>query len=554
VVEQLMSALTEIVLPKFEKVGRSGGSYMVRCPAHEDGSASLSIAEGKDQPVVFHCFAGCRADDILAALGLDWEAVTKPREPRPDRFVQPRRNGKPYSASGSFVATYEYHDEVGTLLFEVCRTADKKFRQRRPDPDSPGRYLWSLGDTRRILYRLPEVIAAVKDGKIVYIAEGEKDVENIRTQGFAATCNSGGAGKWRPEYAEFLREAVVIICADKDEPGQVHARQVRDSLVEVGATVEIVEGLVGKDVSDHLAAGYDLAQLEVTWTNDRPAKVDLAPDLDEFLSVEDEPYDWLVPDLLERGDRVLLTGFEGLGKSVIGRQLGIAVAAGIHPFMHHQNIEPHRVLVIDCENTKPQNRRMYRKMRDVVHNNNGKVNAGMWRIIHRPDGIDLTTGPDAEWLMERVTAHQPELLIIGPFYKLHNANMNEEGPARKAISVLDHVRTSVNCCLLIEAHAGHGEDGAKRSVRPTGSSLLMRWPEFGIGITPCGTTESGGANSTVEVKHWRGQRDQRNWPRWLTWGDPGDWPWKIALGNPQEEQQKKQQQNWLGKAARSAQK
>ncbi|GIM88869.1 hypothetical protein Ato02nite_006620 [Paractinoplanes toevensis] len=526
-----MSALTELVLPKLEAVKPSGGGYMARCPVHDDGSASLSLGIGKDHPVVFHCHAGCHADDILAALGLSWADLSKPREQIDDRFQQPRRSGLPYTAGG-FVAHYDYTDEQGALLFQVLRTADKKFRQRRPDPDGKNGWTWKLGDARRVLYRLPEVIQGVADGRVIHIAEGEKDVENLRKLGIVATCNSGGAGKWRPEYSEFLREAVVLICADKDDPGQAHARQVRDSLLDVGATVIILEPLVGKDISDHLAAGYSLDDAEVTWRNDQPAKVDLAPDLDQFLAVEDEPYDWLVEGLLERGDRIILTGFEGLGKSVLSRQISICVAAGVHPFKHAIDIPPRRVLVIDCENSASQNRRKYRDLRDAAAKYNHKVEPGMWRIIHRVDGIDLTTREDAEWLLERVTAHQPELLVIGPFYRLHNANINEEGPARATVAVLDRVRAAVNCALLIEAHAGHGEQGLKRSVRPTGSSLLMRWPEFGVGIVPCGTTETGGPNSTVEVRHWRGQRDQREWPSYLTWGDVGHWPWKIALGAP----------------------
>lgn len=495
-----------------------------------EGSHAFAL---EDFILTGNCHAGCRPDDIIAALNLSWDDLTKPREQVDDRYRQPRQSGQTF-ASGGFVAQYDYTDEAGATLFQVLRSADKKFRQRRPDPDSAGKWLWSLGDTRRVLYRLPELIQAVRDGQIVYVAEGEKDVENLRKQGFAATCNSGGAGKWRPEYAEFLREAVVTICADKDEPGQAHARQVRDSLLEVGATVEIAEAKTGKDVSDHLSAGLGLEEMEVTWTNDRPPKVDLAPDLDEFLAIEDDPYDWLIPDLLERGDRVLFTGFEGLGKTMVSRQIGIAIAAGVHPFKHHIKIPPQRVLVIDCENTERQNRRKYREMRSAAHAEGKQVDRGMWRIIHRIDGLDLTSAKDAEWLMERVTAHDPAMLIIGPFYKLHDADMNDEKSARKAISVLDKVRATVNCCLLIEAHSGHGDDPTKRSVRPIGSSLLMRWPEFGIGITPCGTAETGGVNSTVEVKHWRGQRDKRDWPRWLTYGDPGRWPWKMALGNPQQ--------------------
>ncbi|MFI5891944.1 AAA family ATPase [Actinoplanes sp. NPDC051513] len=527
------------MLPKLDGVRPSGGGYMARCPVHDDSSASLSLSVGKDHPVVMHCHAGCQSEDVLAALGLDWEAVTRPRDPQvDDRIRQPRRDGRPFGIGG-FVAQYDYADEQGNLLFQVLRTADKKFRQRRPDPAAKDGWTWSLGDTRRVLYRLPEVIEAVKDGNLVYIAEGEKDVENIRKAGYFATCNPGGAGKWRPEYSEFFRDAYVTIFADKDAPGQEHARKVRDSLLEVGALIEVVEGKAGKDASDHLAAGFAIDDVEITWTNDKPATPVLAPDLDEFLAVEDQPYEWLVEGLLERGDRIILTGFEGLGKSVLARQMAICIAAGVHPFKHAINIPPRRVLVIDCENSEQQNRRKYRELRDIAHGYGLKVEPGMWRIIHRTDGIDLTTREDAEWLLERVTAHQPDLLVIGPFYRLHNANINEEGPARATVAVLDKARVAANCAMLIEAHAGHGEQGLKRSVRPTGSSLLMRWPEFGIGIVPCGTTESGGALSTVEVRHWRGQRDQREWPNWLTWGDPGKWPWKIALGSPQDAQRQK---------------
>lgn len=529
-----MSALTEIVLPRFDNPRPSGGGYMVRCPAHEDSSASLSIGAGKEHPVVLMCHAGCRSDDILAAVGLTWDDLTKPRDQVDDRYTQPRRNGKPFSPASGIVAHYDYVDEQGTLLYQVMRSADKKFRQRRPDPDRAGTWLWSLGETRRVLYRLPELIKAVNVAELIYIAEGEKDVENLRKQGFAATCNSGGAGKWKDEYAEFLREAVVVICADKDKPGQEHARQVRDSLLKVGATVEIHEAMVGKDVSDHLAAGHGLEEMEITWTDAPPPKVTLAPDLDEFLAIsdEDEQYNWLVEGLLERGDRVILTGYEGTGKSVLARQMSICIAAGVHPFKHAIEIPARKVLIVDCENSESQNRRKFRELRKIANGYGLKVDQGMWRIIHRTDGIDLTRREDAEWLMERVTAHRPELLVIGPFYRLHNANMNEEGPARTTVAVLDQIRAAVNCALLIEAHAGHGEQGLKRSVRPTGSSLLMRWPEFGVGIIPCGTTESGGVMSTVEVRHWRGQRDQREWPGWLTWGDPGKWPWKIAFGAP----------------------
>jgi len=86
--------------------------------------------------------------------------------------------------------------------------------------------MWKLGETRRVLYRLPQVIEAVKAGKTIYIPEGEKDVHAIEQAGGVATCNPGGAGKWKREYAESLRGAQVVVVADKDTPGRKHARDV----------------------------------------------------------------------------------------------------------------------------------------------------------------------------------------------------------------------------------------------------------------------------------------------------------------------------------------
>ena len=141
-------------------------------------------------------------------------------------------------------------------------------------------------------------------------------------------------------------------------------------------------------------------------------------------------------------------------------------------------------------------------------------------VSQRPD--------DAAWLLERVTAHKPDLLFIGPFYRLHAGNINEESAARHTVNILDQARTSANCAMVIEAHAGHGEQGKNRSVRPVGSSLLLRWPEFGFGIAPAYEPEPGEPCKTVDVKAWRGARDQRDWPVRLTWGAEGEWPWKSV--------------------------
>lgn len=519
-----MDALRELVLPRLDRVKKVGAGYMARCPNHDDGTASLSVSTGREHPVILHCHARCEPINILAKLGLTWADLSNPKP------QQALPHGE-WTPAGPATAVYDYRDEHGELLFQVLRTASKEFRQRVPDPAAKSGWTWRLGDTRRVLYRLPQIVACVRGGREVFICEGEKDVHTLVAQGLEATCNPGGAGKWRAEYSETLREAVVTIIADRDDAGQAHARQVRDALTGIAASLAIVEPAEGKDVTDHLNAGRALHELVTVWTDDKPSKPDLAPDLWEFISTEDDPYDWIVPDLLERGDRVIFTGFEGLGKSMFGRQLAVCVAAGIHPFQRFRTFDPFRVLVIDCENSERHSRRKFKPLAYASVRHHRRVPDGNLRIIHRSEGLDLTRDDDAAWLLERATAHQPDVLFIGPFYRLHNANINEELPARKTVAVLDRVRTAVDCALFIEAHAGHGEQGKNRSVRPAGSSLLLRWPEFGFGIAPAKEPEPGQPCRDVVVKHWRGQRDERQWPTHLTWGEPGDWPWKVTPGS-----------------------
>jgi hypothetical protein len=156
------------------------------------------------------------------------------------------------AAGGHIVAVYPYYDESGRLLFEVCRLAPKRFRQRRPSGE------WGIQGVRRVLYRLPELIAAPKDA-FVYIPEGEKDCDRLATLwGLVTTCNPMGAGKWRDEYAKFFRGRHVVILPDNDKVGRQHATQVAKSLLPVAASVRVLYlyGLPDKgDVSDWVASG-----------------------------------------------------------------------------------------------------------------------------------------------------------------------------------------------------------------------------------------------------------------------------------------------------------
>lgn len=198
------------VLTHFNGVKPSRDGWVALCPAHDDRNPSLSVSQAGNGRVLVHCHAGCPFADVLAAAGLS-PADLFPGNPVID-------------------ATYDYRAEDGHLLYQVVRMDPKGFRQRIPD--GQGGWQWKLGDVRRVLYRLPELLAADPSTPVFY-PEGEKDVDRLVAVGLVATTHAGGAGKWRPEFAESLRGRHVVVLPDNDTPGRVGARKVCEALWEL---------------------------------------------------------------------------------------------------------------------------------------------------------------------------------------------------------------------------------------------------------------------------------------------------------------------------------
>lgn len=161
---------------------------------------------------------------------------------------------------------YSYRDRDDNELFQVLRYSGvgkkKTFLQRHRGSD--GRWIDNLdGVKERPLYQLPRLLAALKAGEPVLIVEGERDVETALGLGITATCNPGGAGKWKPEHSEVFRgsASLVTVAPDKDEPGRAHARAIVAGLASVGATARLAEARFGKDFSDHVKAGHTFDDL-----------------------------------------------------------------------------------------------------------------------------------------------------------------------------------------------------------------------------------------------------------------------------------------------------
>ena len=244
----------QAILAKLNKVQQNATGWTALCPAHDDKSPSLSITEGSDERTLLFCHAGCSPDSICGAMGITLANLF------PDT---PKRNG----GKAAIVASYDYRDEAGKLLFQVCRLEPKDFKRRRPDATQPDGWLWKTAGVRSVVYRLPETLAAIQCGEVIHLPEGEKDVAALVANGFAATCNPGGAGKWRDDYTPNFTAAQVVIVADKDGPGRNHARLVAGKLSGIAATVKVIElpdtnGKLVKDAADFFAAGGTAADFK----------------------------------------------------------------------------------------------------------------------------------------------------------------------------------------------------------------------------------------------------------------------------------------------------
>jgi hypothetical protein len=280
------------------------------------------------------------------------------------------------STGRRIVATYDYVDENGKLLFQIVRYQPKDFRQRRPDGN--GGWIWNVEEVRQVPYRLPEIIEAMANHRTVFLVEGEKDADALWWIGIPATCNAGGAGKWTPELNQYFRDADVVILPDQDPQsrnpntgaplihadgrpkftGQGHAKDVAGKLAKIASRIRILDlpGVPPKgDAWDWIEAGgtaNDLlrlaesnskprAEYETPMGEGRPegarnmdggqpsdwwrTKLTRASDLCD-LRFPDLKY--VVPGIIPEGV-TLLASRPKLGKSWLLLQVGTAVAIGV---------------------------------------------------------------------------------------------------------------------------------------------------------------------------------------------------------------------------------
>ena len=299
-------------LKVLKNVKQTGDAHTARCPGHDDKINSLSIGQGDDGCILLHCHAGCSTEHILSKMELKLS----------DLFLDSQTDTK------RIESVYSYVDENGKTLYEVVRYHPKDFRQRVPDGN--GGYSYKLGNVRRVLYNLPNVISAVRTNQTIFIVEGEKDVDALRKLGIVATTNSGGGGKWHNLSDDsVLHGRNVAIIPDNDEAGHNHAHDVALALHGKAKATKIVElpnlppkgdvsdWLTQFDSKDHHGAYEAIHKLAcetpdfvpdglMLGETDKPQPLQIGPILTCFADVQPRDVEWLWPKRIAVGEILML--------------------------------------------------------------------------------------------------------------------------------------------------------------------------------------------------------------------------------------------------------
>jgi hypothetical protein len=416
-------------LARLRNVKRNGNDYTAQCPAHDDRRNSLSVSESSDGRILLHCHAGCTFEAIIGALD---------DQPKPH-------------ASPRIIVTYDYRDESGALLYQAVRFEPKDFRPRRPD--ASGGFVWTLGDVRRVLYRLPEIIASDAQ-TTVFIVEGEKDADRLASLGLIATTNTGGAGKWRDEYNEHLRGRNICILPDNDEPGRAHAAKVARALAQAAASVKVLElpNLPPKgDVSDYFNAGGTVETLSALvegapeWEHVEAKKDAPALRVQCMADVEAESVAWLWHPYIALGKLTLIEGDPGLGKSWTTCALASAVShgRGLPGVDADSHIRASNVLMLSAEDG----------LADTLRPRFDAVGADLARIfaVDEPFTLDQT----GLLLLEgAIIEHTPALVVIDPLFAFTGGkvDIHRANECRAISAPLATLAARYGCAFLAVRH------------------------------------------------------------------------------------------------------
>jgi hypothetical protein len=470
---------TTEILQKLGNVQKTSNGWKALCPSHDDKKQSLSIKEA-DGKVLLKCFAACDVQNIVSALDIELKDLfSEPKKTMTNNNFQQKK----------ILAVYPYTDENGELLYENVRFEPKDFRQRRFDEN--GKEVWSLNGTRRVPYRLPELIEGVKEDVEIWLCEGEKDADNLRSLGFTASSFKN----WQREFNSHLKTAHVCLFQDHDKAGLRQANEAAKLLYGNVASLKVIDLFSdeplpekhGKDISDFImsfAKDAESRDVEIAerlciltdnamdWKPEQTSEeAETKPEkqkgkfrftfttLDELYLEPEEETAFVWGKTLPFGGFSICSAKPKVGKSTIARNLAVAVSKG-EPFLGRETIKG-KVLYLCLEEKRNEVKKHFRQM---------GADGGM--ILIHSGACPQTSAEAIEALTIAIAEFEPVLVIIDPLSRvLRTTDFNDYRIAYALEPFIDLAR-KFGIHLLMLHHDGKGE-------RDGGDAILGSTALFG---------------------------------------------------------------------------
>ncbi|OBI07067.1 AAA family ATPase [Mycobacterium scrofulaceum] len=437
-------------------IDRGGDRYSAQCPAHDDQHPSLEIKPRNDcKGAVVTCFAGCDYRDVLAAIGL-----------------QPRHL---YDDAGMRAI---YHDRR-TYTYPDGRQVHRK----------PGKRFHQSGNTHgRALFHAERIGEAA----LVYVCEGEKDVEAIEAVGGTAVSPPQGAST-PPEKFDWspLTGLSVVVVADRDADGQGrrHAEAVVNALNGTALRIDVAEAASGKDPADHIAAGLTLRELvPITLDGVNRRKPPHAPALNNafvtasLAEVTPERVAWLWEGRVPAGKLVTLDGDPGLGKSTLALAFAAIVATGGQWPDGTRCEHPGDVVLLSAEDGVADT---IRPRADAAGADPARIHVVRGVPVDDNGALRLPTLADVEQLRQVITDTSARLVIIDVLmaYLPVTTDSHKDQDIRSVLARLSALAEETGATILLLRHLNKGK-GADPLYRGGGSIGIVGAARAGMLVAP----------------------------------------------------------------------
>ena len=468
------------------------GQWMASCPVSSHGQGngdrnpSLCVSETDEGKPLFKCFSGCSQESVFNAVK-DYGLL--PDLPNPTDFLTQL---KPIQKQDPVLEQeWHYTDEDGVVqhIKQRYKTFDAKgktYKQYRVDEN--GRRHASMTGANIVPYNLPEVDFARKTGRTVFLCEGEKAADALKSLGVVATCTHNGASNFPEDVVKHLVGLTIAIVPDNDTVGWEYARKAVAALKAVTKSIRVVDLQLDEVKEDAYEFVYkyggdkdrlvDLtkatqaiaSELDVT----TPARLigvaetqenqDLelpavTPTREGFKleawdDIEDEPVEWLINGVIPQKSFVALYAPPASFKSFIALDIAECIATG-RAFLGNEITRRGAVLYIAGEGHGGIGSRI----KALKTHHETPVGAPVYflrrQVNLRSSKTDLQSLVDAIDDLKAINEINFELIIIDTLARAFgggNENASEDMGA--FITAAGAIQGRYECGLLVVHHAG----------------------------------------------------------------------------------------------------